>query len=180
MFSYFNLPLQIVNIIHSNLSPRRIAAGVCLGMWLGFVPWNGPMALFLAVCLLVFNFNKTAAFLALPFFKAIYLLGVNKLADIVGTYLLIDLTFLNGFWRFVTHLPVIAWLDINYTCVAGGLAISLVLTAPVFWIARWCMRIYRNQYHEKVENTAFMKWFKTLTAVKTIADKTEQIKKKVS
>ena len=68
--------------------------------------------------------------------KALYLLGVSKLGDATGSYLLEKANYLTGFWRVVTNFPVIAYLDVNRTTVAGGLLLSAILSVPVYFIAK--------------------------------------------
>ncbi len=136
MLSFVNLPLKIINILEGNVSPREIAAGACLGVFLGFIPLNGPMAFILAVFFFVFKINRVAALLTLPLFKSMYFFGMYKLADTAGTYILDKTDYLAGFWRQVTHLPVVAYLDINNTLIAGGLAISTALSIPVYFIVK--------------------------------------------
>ncbi|MCX5679835.1 MAG: DUF2062 domain-containing protein, partial [Candidatus Omnitrophica bacterium] len=81
MFGFLNIPGKVIGILESNISPREIAAGVCLGIFLGLIPLNGPMALLLAVFFFVFKINRAATLLTLPLFKSIYLLGMSSVAD---------------------------------------------------------------------------------------------------
>jgi len=119
MIPFLNLPVKIVKLFSANTSSSEVAAGICLGMFMGFIPLNGPMAILLFVMFFVFKINRLAAMLVLPIFKLLYLLGVSSLADVVGGYLLISAAYLTYVWRVLTHMPIIALLDINNTLVVG-------------------------------------------------------------
>lgn len=157
MFAFINLPLKIINFLKANVSPRETAAGVCLGMFLGFVPLNGPTALLLAVFFFIFKFNRISTLLVLPIFKLFYVAGANNLAEKIGAYLLIDANYLENFWRGLTGLPIIAYLDINNTITIGGLALSLILFIPVYIISkRASICIFKSKYYEKLRSLKFI------------------------
>jgi len=58
-----------------------VARGVCLGLFLGFIPLNGPMALLLFIFFFLFNINRSSTAVTLPLFKLLYVLGASNLAD---------------------------------------------------------------------------------------------------
>ncbi len=167
MFSFINIPARILAILELNISPAQVAGGVCLGMFLGFIPLNrAPIAILLFLFFFITKINRFSTALTLPLFKLLYLLGVSHLTDKIGGYLLIDASYLVGFWRVVTHLPVLALLDLNNTLVAGGLALSLVLTLPVFLIARLIYVKFIAPVLRKIQET---KLAKRITANKLAA-----------
>ncbi|MFC1576949.1 TIGR03546 family protein [Candidatus Omnitrophota bacterium] len=159
MIPFVNLPVKIVRLFTSNVSPSEVAAGVCLGMFMGFVPLNGPMAIVLLVCLFVFKINRLAAMLVLPFFKLLYVLGISSLTDAAGGLLLINAGFLAPVWRILTHIPILALLDLNNTLVAGGLALSAALCFPVYVLSKKGIVVLREKYFDKIKNSKIVKWF---------------------
>ncbi len=169
MLGLLNIPAKIIGILEANISPREIAVGVCLGAFLGLIPLNGPMALLLAVFFLVFRINRIATLLTLPLFKLAYLLGLSGVADRVGYYLLAGVPGLAGFWKLATTLPVIAYLDINNTLVAGGLAIASICSIPVYFISKKAAAVIQGQYAEKIKGTKYGKWASKFRLVGAIA-----------
>lgn len=157
MLLFINLPAKIIGLLESNVSPREIAAGVCLGMYLGFTPLNGPMAALLVLFFFLFKLNRVSTLLTLPLFKAAYLMGLSGLLEKFGSYLLIDASALTGFWSFITGLPLIAYLDINNTVVAGGLTASTVLLVPVYFISKKISAALKNIYAAKVKQSKVAK-----------------------
>lgn len=170
MFFLVNLPAKLISIVEGNISPREIAAGVCLGAFLGFIPLNGPMALLLALFFFFLRINRVATLLTLPLFKAAYLLGVYKLADITGAFLLQEVGFLAGFWRWVTHLPVIAYLDVNNTLVAGGLAVAAVLSIPIYFASKAAAAFLIKKYAKEIKNSPVAKLIPGLKLAGLVGD----------
>ncbi len=178
MLSFIDIPARIVTLLEFNTSPKEVAAGVCLGMFLGFTPLNGPMALLLFVFFFIFKLNRLSTAITLPLFKLFYLLGISNLADKVGGYLLIDTNVLNNFWSLVTRLPVLALLDLNNTLIAGGLAISIVLCVPVFFIARAAYIKFIEPNIQKIQNSKIAKRITSYKAAKEIIKKMDLIRSK--
>ena len=168
MIPIVSLPAKIIKLLESNVTPSEIAAGVCLGMFLGFIPLNGPMAILLVVFFLVIKLNRLSTILTLPIFKLFYVLGVSSLADAVGGYLLIGAEYLTYFWRWFTSLPIIAYLDINNTLVAGGMVLATVLCLPVYLISKKAAALVKEKYAEKIQNMKFVQWVKRLPVISHI------------
>lgn len=153
MPSLFKISRGVMGILEANISPREVAAGVCLGMFLGMIPLNGPMALLLAVFFFSFRINRVATLITLPLFKLVYLSGMSGLAEGAGYWMLTGIPALAGFWRAVTHLPVVAYLDINNTLVVGGMALASLMAAPVYFISKHAASALQAKYAEKVKGT---------------------------
>ena len=180
MFSYLNLPARLLRLLDANISPGEIAAGVCLALFMGFVPLNGPMGILLTVLFLVIRINRISTIVILPVLKLLYLAGVWHLTDAIGKYLLVDAEYLNYFWRVLTGLPVLAYLDLNNTLVAGGLVFSAVLSVPVYFAARKIAAVILAKYSEKIKNLFFMKWLRKALTVYKVGSVVEKVKGKVS
>ncbi|MBD3379347.1 MAG: DUF2062 domain-containing protein [Candidatus Omnitrophica bacterium] len=169
MIPFVNLPVKIVKLFTSNVAPSEVAAGVCLGMFLGFTPLNGPMAVLLVILMFVFKINRLASILVLPVFKLFYVAGVSSLADALGGVLLIEAGFLKGLWRLLTTLPVVAYLDLGNTLVTGGLVISFILLFPVYKGSEKGIIVLRERYFDKIRESKFVKWFMKLPLIGKIA-----------
>ncbi|MDD4956838.1 MAG: TIGR03546 family protein [Candidatus Omnitrophica bacterium] len=160
MIPIISLPSRIIKLLEANVAPSEVAAGICLGLFMGFTPLNGPMAILLFICFLVFKVNRLSAMLSLPFFKLLYVLGLSGLADMVGGLLLIDIQPLTFFWKVVTGLPVIAYLGLNNTLITGGLVVSAILAVPLYFASVKGVVVIREKYADKIKGSkiaAFMK-----------------------
>jgi uncharacterized protein (TIGR03546 family) len=176
MFSFVNIPARVLSVLLLNITPAEVAGGVCLGMFLGFIPLNGPMALVLLVFFLLVRINRFTTTITLPLFKLLYLCGVSSLTERIGGYLLLDADYLTGFWQYVTHLPVLALLNLNNTLVVGGLALSIVLCLPVFLLARWVYIRLVGPQLIKLQGTAFAKRLTRLKVVNTAIGQMDNIR----
>lgn len=174
-----SLPAKIISILEGNISPREIAAGVCLGVFLGFIPLNGPMAFLLAIFFFVFKVNRTATLLTLPIFKCAYMLGMYKVTDSAGTYILEKANYLAGFWRWVTHMPVVVYLDINNTLIAGGIIVASTLSVPIYFISKRLIIIFNAKYSEKIKNSALARLIPSIKLMGLIGDNTAATLKNV-
>lgn len=178
MFSFINIPARILGILELNISPAEVAGGVCLGMFLGFIPLNGPMALLLLIFFFLFKINRLSTVITLPLFKLLYLSGVSSLTERIGGYLLIDANFLTGFWKWVTNLPVLALVDLNNTLVIGGLALSIVLCLPVYLLARFIYVKFIEPNLNKIQESKLAKRIKSYKFFNKIINKMDVIRSK--
>ena len=168
MIPFISLPAKIIKLLEANVSPEEVAAGVCLGMFMGFIPLNGWMTLVLILFFLFFKLNRISTILTLPIFKLLYFLGVYKIADFLGGIVLIKAGFLEGVWRFITHFPLLTYLDLNNTLVIGGVILSAILMVPVFYGATIFARKMQTVYGEKFKEMKFIKWVNNIPIVSKI------------
>jgi len=161
MFSFIKIPARFLSfLLGLRITSGDVALGVCLGMFLGFVPLNTAMALFLLLLFIIIRLNRLTALIVLPFFKLLYIIGISNLTDKIGEYLLVDAKYLTNFWSWFTSQPIIALLDFNNTLVCGGIAFSLILSPFVYFISRTLYTIYVEKY---VRNFRQSKFIKTIT-----------------
>ena len=176
MFSFINIPARVLTILELNISPAEVAGGVCLGMFLGFIPLNGPMALLLFIFFFLFKINRFSTAITLPLFKLLYVLGASRLADRLGGYLLLDVNFLTGFWSYVTSLPILALLDLNNTLVSGGLTLSIILSPPVYLIARFIYIKFIKNNLKKMQESKIAKRINNYSFIKKIVKKMDVVR----
>ncbi|MCX5679836.1 MAG: hypothetical protein NTZ95_04175, partial [Candidatus Omnitrophica bacterium] len=76
---------------------------------------------------------------------------------------------LASFWKFTTALPIVAYLDINNTLVAGGVAVAFIITIPAYFISKKAAAAIQTKYAEKIKGTKYGKWVSRLGAVSSVA-----------
>jgi uncharacterized protein (TIGR03546 family) len=158
MFSFVKVPAQFLSfLLGLNITSSEVALGICLGMFLGFVPLSTTMALFLLLIFMVTRLNRLTTLLTLPIFKLFYLLGISNLTEKIGEYLLIEAKYLTKFWCWFTSLPIIALLDFNNTLVCGGVVFSLILSPFVYFTCKKLYMIYVEKYVRNFRQSNFMK-----------------------
>lgn len=178
MFSFVNIPARILSILQLNISPAEVAGGVCLGMFLGFIPLNGPMALLLLIFFFLFKVNRFSTAITLPLFKLFYHFGISSLTERIGGYLLIDANFLTGFWKLITSLPVLALLDLNNTLVAGGIALSVILCLPVFLLIRFIYIKFVEPHLNRIQDSKLARRIKSYKFFHKVINQMDAIRSK--
>jgi uncharacterized protein (TIGR03546 family) len=158
--------ISLIKALQSNTAVGEVAAGAVLALYAGFTPFKGTHQIFLFLIFFFFKMNKAATLILLPLTKLIYILGLSLLADKIGTYLLMDLTFLHGFWSWVTHAPILAYLNLNNTLVLGGFVIALALSMPVYFLVKKAVAVYHARVGQKVQQWAVVRWLRGLWIVK--------------
>lgn len=161
--------LTLATALQSNTSPGQIAAGVVLGLFIGFTPMSGTHLLIFGLLFFFLKIQKGATLLTVPLFKMIYLLGLSKGLDALGYYLLMDVPALTPFWTWAVDAPVVAFLNLNQTLVLGGCALALALSIPVYLGVVIGIRAYRSYFYTHVEKWRVVKWLKSLSLIKTIS-----------
>lgn len=160
--------VNLIRALQSNVSPAEIASGAALALFFGFTPLNHPHAILLVLCFFFFKINRAATLLLLPLVKIVYLLGAVELADRLGGYLLVDLDALRPVWEWATGAPVLAYLDLNYTLVTGGLALAAI-ASPIVFIAVWqCVLAYRATLKSRVEKLGAVQWLQRLAVTRWV------------
>lgn len=158
MFSFVKIPAQLLRFfLGLRITPPEVAFGVCLGLFMGFVPLNNAIAIFLLLLFIAIRLNRLTTLLTLPLFKLLYFLGISNLTGKIGEYLLIDAKYLTKFWSWFTSLPVIALLDFNNTLVCGGIVFSLILSPFVYFISKKLYTVYAEKYVKNFRESKFMK-----------------------
>ena len=158
---------NLFRALQSNTSPGDLAAGAVMSLYFGLTPLNHTHVIFLILIFFVVKINRALSILVVPVIKIFYYLGLAHVADFIGTYLLMAPP-LGPFWARVTHMPVLAWLDLQYTTVLGGLVLALLLSRQMYLLAYQAVLAYRARFREKVANWRLVKWLHSLTWVQMI------------
>lgn len=150
---------KIVAILHSDISPRQIAAGFALGAFLGLPPSNIVNNLVVFFIIMILNVNVAAAFLGAAVF-ALLSFASDPLADVLGYALLVRMDFLTPLWIKVYNAPLAPFTRFYNTVMLGSFAISAALFVPTIIAIEKFIIYYRANLKSKVENLKIMKAFK--------------------
>lgn len=156
---------NLFRALQSNTSPGELASGAVLALYFGLTPLNHTHVIFLLLMLFFFKINRALSILVVPVIKIFYYLGLANLADFIGTYLLVQTPALGPFWARVTHTPVLAYLDLQYTMVLGGLLLAAALSLPMYLLAYLAVNAYRAKFRDKVNSWRIVKWLQGLSIV---------------
>lgn len=123
------------DLVRREGTPPRIAAGIALGLLLGFTPWltlQGLMYLSFAFSLRV-NLAALAASTAL--FTLVHW-SLSPALHLIGLWVLTDVSALSSLWTLAYHSPLLPLTRFNHSTVMGGLAVSWLLAMPLYWLSR--------------------------------------------
>jgi len=156
-------PLQfigkLITILHSGASPAQIAGGFILGMIVGLTPFWSLHNLAVLLVIIILNVNIAISIASFALFSLFaYLL--DPIFHSFGYFLLVDLTFLQGFYTTLYNIQPIALSRFNNTVVMGSLATSLILLIPVFVMVKNGVLKYRETVLARFEKLKVVKAIK--------------------
>ena len=124
---------QLAQALVANDSPRQIAWGFVLGLFVGLLPKDNLLAVVLGMLLFALRTNTSAGLLSAGLFSFVGLL-FDGLAHRLGAIALVWESARPAFaWLY--ELPLGPWLGTNNTVVVGQLLIGLYLAYPAYWFA---------------------------------------------
>ncbi len=135
MMNFTKLLFYFCDLVRRESSPPRIAAGIALGLLVGFTPWltlQGVMYLSFAVSLRV---NLAAFVASTALFTLIHWI-LSPALHLIGFWLLTDVVALSSLWTRAYHSPMLPLTRFNHSTVMGGLAVSWLLALPLYWLSR--------------------------------------------
>jgi len=160
MFTLLKLLQTLVRTLHSEGSPGQIAAGAALGAALGLTPIANIHNVLIFLLLAVLNVSFAAGLFAWAAFVPVGFL-LDPLFDRIGRTLLVDTPPLQPLWTTWDNTPGLALTNFNNTVVLGSVVGWLVLSIPIFALARAGVIRYRATLGERVRQTY---WYKAITA----------------
>ena len=146
----FEILAKLVKILRSAASPNQIAAGFVIGMIIGLTPFWTLHNMILIIILIILNINIGMAIYSFVIFSAVAYL-VDPIFHSFGYFLLVDMASLNNLWTFLYNLPLVALSRYNNTVVIGSLAVAIILTLPMFFMAKSGIIYYRENIEQKMQ-----------------------------
>lgn len=150
-------PFQYLwNALTAERSPRQIAWGMAIGMWLGMIPKGNLTAWLVGVILLATRVNLGCGMLTAMGVTAIST-WVDPLTHGIGQRLL-NLEGLRSLLATWHDAPLVPWLCLNNTVVLGSTTLGLVLLYPVqhvmFQIVSWVSPLVQRWWNRKADREA--------------------------
>ena len=159
MLSFLLRPLrQLAQAVLANDSPRQLAWGFVLGMWVGLLPKGNLAAAVIAMLLFGLRVNKPAGLMAAGVFSLVGL-AFDSFAHHVGAIILLW-EFARPLHTWLYNLPAGPWVGLNNTVVVGQLAIGLYLFYPAYWLAsQYAVRI-QPRLHDRLKRSWAVRWLR--------------------
>jgi len=150
---------KLILILREGASPAQIAGGLTLGMSLGLMPLLNLYSFFILLLLLLLNVNLSIAIFSWTVFGLFsYLL--DPIFHDIGYFFLVEVPSLRNFWTTLYNIPIIPFTHFNNTVVLGSFIVSLVLSIPLFLLARIGVIQYRTQLDTKIQKLKIVQMIK--------------------
>ena len=163
MLALLKLLQSLVATLHSDGTPRQVAAGVALGAALGLTPIANVHNGIVLLLLCVLNVSFGAGLLAWAVFTPVGFV-LDPLFDAVGHALLVGSPSLTPLWTRLYNIAGVPWTNFNNTVVLGSVVCWMVLFVPIFFAGKRGVVVYRRDYAKRVEQSRFMRAVKASKA----------------
>ena len=136
---------QFADNVAGTGSSHRLAAGVALGMVAGLIPADSLLPILLLIAITLLPVNLVAAGVSFMLAKLGGTIGgVTQSLDKVGQVVLQSESVINGIDRMYS-IPMMPWLGLENTIVAGALVTGSLSAIPVYVIfQQWFERYGRS------------------------------------
>jgi uncharacterized protein (TIGR03546 family) len=152
--------------LNKNSKPGEIASAVCLGMILGFLPKNNLLWYILTVAFLFLRINKGGLAIFTLLFSILAPV-LDPLFDNFG-YWILNLSFMEKVFSGFLNIPLMSFTKINNSIVCGSLVFSLILFAPLYFLAKLFVKVWRTVLAPKIRKTKIVKVISTFPLIKKI------------
>jgi len=153
--------ISLIKLLHSENGASQIAAGCTIGLLLGLSPLASIQG-FTLVILLVSMRVQIGAALAMTAITKLFAIVSLPLLATIGEYVL-SAKILKGIFTQMYNLPLLPYTKFNHSSVMGGLIISILLGAPIFFGFRYIVNKYQLKALERVKKTKIWKAIKAST-----------------
>ncbi len=150
-----------LRLLNSDTGTEQLAAGLTMGLFLGFSPFLSLQTLLFIFVLFFFRIQIGAAFLGAFFFKFVAFI-VDPLADILGRVVLEAEAF-RSLWVALYNMPIIPMTRFNNSIVMGSFLAALILCVPTYYLFKSLILKYRAVVVSRIKET---KVWKAITATK--------------
>jgi len=161
MLALLKLLQSIFATLHSEGTPRQVAAGLALGTALGLTPLVNPHNLIVFALLCLLNVSFGGGMLGWALFTPIGF-ALDPLFHRIGLALL-EAPGLRPLWTWCYNAPLMPYTNFNNSVVLGSFLTWLVLLLPIYVLGRKGIAIYRERYASRVMQSRL---YRALSATK--------------
>ncbi|MGE0633863.1 MAG: TIGR03546 family protein [Pseudobdellovibrionaceae bacterium] len=147
-----------IKLLNSDTGTVSLAAGMSLGMILGFAPVLSLQTLLVFLIIFLFRVQIGAAFLAAFFFKFVAFL-LDPVFNKAGQAIL-ETEGLKPLFTTMYNMPVVPLTRFNNSIVMGAGIVSVLLTPFAFILFSYLITKYRVTILARFQNTKFWKLVK--------------------
>lgn len=149
-------PLRLfIQAFVTESTPRQMAFGLALGVFVGLVPKGNLLAIVLGTLLAATRVNLAIATFAIvlcSFCAAMF----DSLFDRVGVFVLSQPS-LQGMFTEMINTPFMPWTDFNNSIVMGSFVTGLMLIFPIYRLSRPLFEKYSDKLSKRIRQWRYAK-----------------------
>jgi uncharacterized protein (TIGR03546 family) len=153
MLTLLKLLQSIFKALHSDGTPRQVAAGIALGACIGLTPLLNLHNLVIFACLALLNVSFGGGMLGLAVFTPLGFI-LDPIFHRIGLALL-TAPALRGLWTGWYNTPVVPFSNFNNSVVLGSFVFWVVFAVPIYLLARVGIARYRETIGARVRSSRF-------------------------
>lgn len=159
---------NFISLLNSDKDTKPLAAGLALGLVLGFSPILSLQSFLVFLIVFFFHVQLGAAFLSAFFFKFVAFL-LDPIFDWIGRSVL-EADSLRSLFIALYNMPIVPFTRFNNSIVMGSGLVGFILAIPAFFLFRNLIVKYRatvvvrfkgTKAWKAFSATRFYKWFET-------------------
>ncbi len=158
LYIMIGLFAKLIVALNSNSRPGEMASAIAFGFLLALIPGGNLLWVLLFILAFFLKHNMGSFLLSLALFRLITPLFDSLLSSFGG--LILDASFLRGFFTYLYNLPLFSYTNFNNTVVLGAFVAGVVLWTPVFILFVKLVRIYRKTLAPKIAESKIIKALK--------------------
>lgn len=162
MFFLYKFISNIITVLHSEESPRQLAAGFTVGALVGLLPIKGLLPLVITLGSFLININLGFLAIGTLIFKFLTIV-LDPVSNQLGLTLLTKVPSLEPLWIKLYNMPIVPYTRFNNTLVLGSLALGLILLIPNYFLGKFLVAQYRSHLKDKIEQFKIIKMIKANT-----------------
>ncbi|GAB4184065.1 MAG: hypothetical protein Kow00108_21570 [Calditrichia bacterium] len=162
----FQIIGKIIKILRSDGTPVQIAVGFSMGMMAGFIPFDTLHVILIWLGVIIFNVSFGAFLFGWIIFSGFAYL-FDPLFHDLGYKILVDLSFLKGFFTWLSNTSILALTRFNNTVVMGSTILSILLFVPLFFFIKYFVIYYREHIDAKIQKWKIIQSIKASKLYKT-------------
>lgn len=151
MLSILKLIQSMFKALHSEGTPRQVAAGIALGACIGLTPLLNLHNLLIFSLIVMLNVSFGGGMLGIALFTPLGFI-LDPLFHRLGLALL-DAPGLRAMWTGWFNTPLVPFTNFNNSVVLGSLVAWLLLVLPIYLLARLGIARYRETIGERLSQS---------------------------
>ncbi len=158
--------VKFLSVLNSNKKPDELAGGMAFAFLLALIPAGNLTWWFILFFTYFLKVNFGIEMLFLLIFKLIVFVVAGP-QNVLGVWILSQPS-LQGIFTSWSNIPIVPFTRFNNGLVMGGFVAGVLLWAPMFFLFKSLVEVYRKKLQNKFANSKFIKAIKKAPLISTL------------